>query len=214
MPRFEDKRSWFENAKKIVYNYSLKNYGLEHLTLTQKTESKIDLLKLLLMLEDRLSYNSKLGIHNIKINWSGVIVNNQHLHILIHKPFVPYFKMKIFWEQILNYEVSGMYIKTLDYQKPKLIENTLIYIMNQGEHHNTENLKFLCSDNWGTIVNAKKKEEPKKSRSMMTDYLKTHKKEESYIIGKEFVTKEEFDKYMLTQPMRKETEFKLEKQTK
>lgn len=142
-----EKRVWARNALKGLEYYSTTKSRITSLTLDKKPDHKIDLIKCLDLLIPRLLNYSETS-RFAKITYTLAMVNHQHLHILIKRPYCPLSYIKKNWEQILNYEFSQPYAKTLKNEKEDR-EKVVTYIMNQGEKHNTEDVIFITSPSWG-----------------------------------------------------------------
>lgn len=159
--------------------WGLKKYGesdkrVEFLTLTITKDKEVDLFSFFEKLNERMLYKGRFGI----IDFAGVMVDGQHIHTLIRKPYVKTNELLAFWKNVTG-EHSSMMIKTVrkDKTKASQMAKLIAYILNQGEKHNTDDILFFQSQNWG-IVSSKDKEykKLKKSESSKITMLKKHAK--------------------------------------
>lgn len=164
----------------------LKVYGendkrIEFLTLTKNPDETFDIYKKFTNeFCQRLLYKGRFG----SIDFYLVIVDHQHMHILIKKPFIKIHKIHEYWNNVTHQKNSSLVIKTVkgDKTDKKQMERLVTYIITQGDKHNTDDIIFKKSMNWG-IVAHKKRIKTEKKVSLKTNRYYGSKEEYLFIEG-------------------------------
>lgn len=82
-----EKREFEYKAYAGLKQYHANKKRVEFLSLSVSKQSDIDIMKKFQLLYDRMFTHSKYG-RFLNKEYIGVMVNHQHLHILLRKPFV------------------------------------------------------------------------------------------------------------------------------
>lgn len=173
--------------------YEKEKIRIEYISLSISTNDKTNIMEYVERLIPHMLYQRKFGT----VDFCGCVVNKQHIHFLIRKPYVPYATLQSAWHMITK-NISNVYVKTVRYDmdgKYKY-ESVLQYILQQEEKHD-EPVEYYKTPNWGYVIHKKKQ----KGEVIITKkpwHKSSLKYEESYMINGEFVTKQQYDEYMLT----------------
>ena len=158
-------RTAFESGIKI---YEHEKIRLEYLSLSISTDDNTPILTYFERLQPHMLYKQQFGY----IDYIGVNVNNQHLHMVIRKPFVLLDILKSAWWNITEKE-SNIYVKTLKYDmngKYKY-EELLSYIINQEDHHIGQ-ISYYESPSWGIVIHKKRQKKEEQDNKLSQNWRK------------------------------------------
>jgi len=155
-----DKHDYEYKAYAAMTAYKNSKKRIEFLTVSISHKSEIDLMKTFLKLLNLMLYHSKYG-RFLRIDYAGVMVNHQHIHCLIKKPFVTLEALSSDWDRLTGMH-SDLTCKTV-IQTPASVARLIRYIVNQGDEHETYDIIFFDSPDWGIVAKKSKgkKTEPK-----------------------------------------------------
>jgi len=151
-PKFESVRIDQLKFEKLCYE-GLHNYGE-----IDKRIEMINLTKLDIDTKDIMIYFEKF-IQRIEMNFMRVnieycicCVNHQHIHGLIKKPFVEYPVLQKYWEET-TVNSKGIMLKTVrkDKTKKEDMKKLIDYISSQKQHHDTDDVRYYISPDWGYV---------------------------------------------------------------
>lgn len=106
---------------------------------------------------DKILSHSKFG-HFQRIDYSGVVVDGSHIHVLMRKPFIPMNILSSDWDNLLGYH--GNCSASTVTNTPNSLSRLIPYIVNQGDHHKTYDTVYFESPYWG-ILHVKRKDKEK-----------------------------------------------------
>lgn len=152
--RTKDRREFVDSAISGLKFYVLeKKVPVAHMILSQPEGSKKDLFRMFELLIPRMLNYSKYGRY-LRIDFNMAMVNNQHMHILIKKPYSPVSYLKRQWDGIVGVQ-SDFYIRAV---RPSIvdIERISMYISQQAEHEGHTNVSFIRNTPWGTMTKREK----------------------------------------------------------
>lgn len=177
--------------------YQNEKIRIEFLTLSISKEDRTDIMVYFEKLIPELLYKKRFGY----VDFCGVVVDHQHLHFFIRKPFVRIEQLRTSW-QIITGKESNVMIKTIKFDMDGvfLYTKALSYTMTQNDHHDGLPFIFVRSPHWGIVLHKKreKKNLVKDSKSWMKN--KGHR-EETFMIDGKFVTEKEFNDYLKTKSL-------------
>ena len=127
--------------------YHSKQKRVEYLTISKSHEDLRDIENLF----QSLLY--QIRIHSVNqffpLDWFGVKVENNHMHVLIRKPFIRSEIIVNLWKGVLGY---GGNLRCYTVKKERQRINDLVmYIAEQDEKHSTQDTIFFKSEYWGKI---------------------------------------------------------------
>lgn len=197
--RLMEKREFEYKAYAGLKNYHQSKKRIEFLSISVSKESNIDIMDKFQKLYDRMFVTSKYGRFMNK-EYIGVMVNHQHMHILLKKPFVHNQALSNDWDYLVGSH-ANLECKTVIMSESS-IKRVVNYCVNQGDQHETDDVIFFDNPYWGVI---KKTIKPKKEEIENKENWRKRKikYEGSYMIDGNFVSKQEYEDYVKLHPIEK-----------
>lgn len=117
-----------------------------HFVLTKdKEDIKTDLMTVFRKLNQRIEYYYPRS----KVEYCLVMVNHNHIHCLWKKPWLDFFKISEILEHILSYK-PDIFLRKVG--RGSIHHRKIVsYFLSQADKHNTNDVKYLRSENWGFV---------------------------------------------------------------
>jgi hypothetical protein len=141
----------------------------------------------------------------------GAVVDNQHLHFYIRKPFVTIEDLKSNWQKITK-NTSNIMISTIKFDmNGKFNHRKLIsYVLNQDDEH-LRPVEYVSSPSWGIVIHKKRQKKSDIKTNVPFNRVKTwmRKKDDDeksapwMLPDGTFVSDEEYKKLQLDKTIKK-----------
>lgn len=146
----KEKRKWAKGALEGMLYYNSKKSKITHLILSKNPEHKVDLFRCFELLIPRMLNYSKTSKY-VKVTFTLAMVNHQHMHILIKRPYTPFEYIKKQWVDIMGNTSSDVFMRLVGAHDSD-IKKVVNYIMNQGNEHETTDVLFITHPDWGKKI--------------------------------------------------------------
>lgn len=198
-----DKQDFIFKARAAMKQYRDAKKRIEFLTISQSTKDQEAIFPYFLKLLETMTLKG--GFPIVK-DYAGCVVNHQHMHVLIKKPFIDINVLLHSWQRIRR-EECNLTVKTVS-NVPGSVDRVINYIATQGDQHKTYDVVFVDSPRWGIVLSNKLTDDEKEARRIKRELKKlgtqipSVNKSERWIYdinikGLRLATKEEIEKFRL-----------------
>lgn len=165
-----DKQDFIFKANASMTKYRDVKKRIEFLTVGQSHDIDQDIMKKFQQFLDTMTLKG--GFPYIS-DYIGCVVNHNHIHVLIKKPYILPDVLRNNWQKIAGIN-SNITCKTVK-PTPEDARRVINYIANQGNEHETDDIKFFDTPRWGITTPRKMTDEEKQKRKDTIELNKIRK---------------------------------------